>query len=332
MFTVGINELPDFLFEEYYNKRLFEIPLNSLVQVLSHYDFEAYNIVYVLERFNEDEVIVNKHLFLFQDEYREVEGFFKEFNFYEKDKSDSELSYRNSIISKKFHDKELTIETAINEIESICNRFISFYESSKNNKLSRYIKENILSKLPIYEKALTQVVMEIKSMASELGTEMCEIVAISSRLKSIDSIEEKVFRKKISQYEIFEKFNDIAGARFVCQYMNDVYKLLEYIKKNPLIDIIEIDDKILNPTSDGYRGIHIICKNKVFFNAEMHENILVEIQLRTSFQDAWSMKTHTLTYKKDINIQPKTSKKMKELSDLLFGADKTAQELKDINK
>ena len=102
---------------------------------------------------------------------------------------------------------------------------------------------------------------------------------------------------------MFEKFDDIAGVRCTCEYLDDVYEVLEYIKENPLLRVIEIDDKIDNCTKEGYRGIHIIVFTKIYYKGILHENVKVEIQLRTSFQNAWSMKTHQLTYKREDDIQ-----------------------------
>ena len=129
---------------------------------------------------------------------------------------------------------------------------------------------------------------------------------------------------------MFEKFDDIAGVRVVCEYISDVYFLLDYIKENPLIHIIEIDDKIEKPTSEGYRGIHIIVKVDVYYKKQLHKDIKVEIQLRTSFQNGWAMKTHKLTYKRNGELSQAIANQMKILSDSLYEADSKAQELRKL--
>ena len=50
--------------------------------------------------------------------------------------------------------------------------------------------------------------------------------------------------------------------------------------------------------------------------------------MRTAFQNAWSMKTHQLTYKRESAIPEEISVAMKEMSDALKNADDVAQRIK----
>lgn len=146
----------------------------------------------------------------------------------------------------------------------------------------------------------------------------------------MDSIEEKVYRKGILSSQIYERFDDIAGVRVVCEYISDVYYLLDHIKENPLIRVIEIDDKIEKPTQEGYRGIHVIVEVDVYYNKQLYRDMKVEIQLRTSFQNGWAMKTHELTYKQKSDLSKEISNQMKILSDSLYEADSKAQKLRNM--
>ena len=128
--------------------------------------------------------------------------------------------------------------------------------------------------------------------------------------------------------KLFERFDDIAGVRCTCEFLSDVYDVLEYIKQNPLLNVQSIEDKILSPSEAGYRGIHIIATTDVYYQGSVYENIKVEIQLRTAFQNAWSMKTHQLTYKQNA-ISEEISNTMRMMSDALKEADDAAQKIKD---
>lgn len=88
------------------------------------------------------------------------------------------------------------------------------------------------------------------------------------------------------------------------------------------MEAVAVDDKIENSTVQGYRGIHVIVVVSVFFQEILYENIKVEIQLRTAFQNAWSMKTHELTYKKENSDIEEIQSTMRELSEVLYEADK----------
>ena len=184
--------------------------------------------------------------------------------------------------------------------------------------------------LPIYERAKNIIVLELESFSKEVDPSQCRIINIDGRVKSIDSIEEKIYRKGMLSGEVFERFDDLAGVRVVCEYISDVYYLLEYIKENPLIRVIEIDDKIETPTQEGYRGIHVIVEVDVYYNRILYNAIKVEIQLRTSFQNGWAMKTHELTYKRKSDLSKEISLQMKILSDSLYEADSKAQDLRNM--
>lgn len=191
-------------------------------------------------------------------------------------------------------------------------------------------KDKIGKILPVYERAKNFIILELKSFSNEVDAAQCRVIDIDGRIKSIDSIEEKVYRKGILSSQIFERFDDIAGVRVVCEYISDVYYLLEYIKDNPLIRVIEIDDKIDKPTQEGYRGIHVIVEVDVYYNKQLSKDVKVEIQLRTSFQNGWAMKTHELTYKRKGDLTKEISDQMKILSNSLYEADLKAQELRNM--
>ena len=205
-----------------------------------------------------------------------------------------------------------------------------YFSAVTGKSLVKKARKKISEILPVYERAKNVIILELESFSKEVDVAKCKVIDIDGRIKSVDSIEEKVYRKGILSSQIFEKFDDIAGVRVVCEYISDVYYLLGYIKENPLIRIIEIDDKIEKPTQEGYRGIHVIVEVDVFYNKQLYKDVKVEIQLRTSFQNGWAMKTHELTYKRKSDLSKEISDQMKILSDSLYEADSKAQELRNL--
>ena len=187
----------------------------------------------------------------------------------------------------------------------------------------------VIDRLPIFSRAAKKVELELSNFKTDDSSNDHKIVEISSRTKTLNSIQEQVYRKKICQFELFERFDDIAGVRCTCEFLSDVYEVLEYIKQNPLFNVLFIEDKIAFPSDAGYRGIHIIVSTSVYYQGSIHENIKVEIQLRTAFQNAWSMKTHQLTYKQE-NIPEDVSETMRKMSDALKDADDAAQQIKEL--
>ncbi|WP_368042753.1 GTP pyrophosphokinase family protein, partial [uncultured Ruminococcus sp.] len=213
---------------------------------------------------------------------------------------------------------------AISKMDAVIDYTLSLRENRLSNKL-RLIVDN---KLPVYHRAMKKVELELSNFTTDDSSNIHKIIEISSRVKTIDSIQEKVYRKNICQFELFERFDDIAGVRCTCEFLNDVYDVLEYIKQNPLFNVQSIEDKIINPSQAGYRGIHIIVTTDVYYKGSVYNNIKVEIQLRTAFQNAWSMKTHQLTYKQK-SIPVDISETMKMMSDALNEADNAAQKIRN---
>lgn len=241
------------------------------------------------------------------------------------------------ISNHPYHDSEITI--LIDKDMSIYDAFmyaiakrdiiIDYVASLKAQKLSKIVEDRVVEKLPVYSRAMKKVELELSNFSTDETSNAKKIVEISSRVKSMESIQEKVYRKNICQFDLFDSFDDIAGVRCTCEFLSDVYDVLEYIKQNPLLKIQSIDDKIKSPSDAGYRGIHIIATTDVYYRGTVYENIKVEIQLRTAFQNAWSMKTHQLTYKQEC-IPSDISSSMRMMSDALKEADEVAQKIKNL--
>lgn len=223
----------------------------------------------------------------------------------------------------------LTIKQVVRKCENTINDILDDLEAIMYKRLNDKFINQISEKLPVYKRALNKVKMEVKNFREESEDNHSKINHILGRVKEISSIEEKVYRKNISLYEIFNKLNDIAGLRIVCEYLSDVYELSDFLTKHPIFKLSSLEDKIVNPTSEGYRGIHLIVMTNVYYKGQIFEDIKVEIQILTSYQNTWATKTHALTYKMEKSIPQPLLKQMKILGDLLYKADKSSQILKE---
>lgn len=117
------------------------------------------------------------------------------------------------------------------------------------------------------------------------------------RLKTPDSIEDKLKRKEKYQsgIKIEEMINDLAGVRVVCFDKEQVYQLVEEVKKTKEFDLIKEKDYIQNPKENGYQSYHMILEII---------GVKVELQIRTILMDAWSSLDTVLIYKKK-DVPPK---------------------------
>lgn len=105
-------------------------------------------------------------------------------------------------------------------------------------------------------------------------------VVICSRVKSMSSIAEKIERKNRDP----RTFTDIAGVRIITppELFPDV---LDRLLKNEDIELVEVVDYIKEPTSLGYRSLHLVVKYKGF---------PVEIQLHSGSTNAYAYLCHRI--------------------------------------
>lgn len=127
---------------------------------------------------------------------------------------------------------------------------------------------------------------------------------VESRIKSPESIFEKLGRYgKEPTLENMERYlMDIAGIRIICSYIQDVYNMLDLLKRQDDLVLVNVKDYIKNPKPNGYRSLHVIIRIPVYF-LDKKELIPVEIQLRTIAMDFWASLEHDLKYKAVSKIQ-----------------------------
>lgn len=121
---------------------------------------------------------------------------------------------------------------------------------------------------------------------------------ISSRLKSPESLMQKVLRKGIAPtaQSVRENIHDIAGVRITCSFVSDVYRLVEMMAAQDDIRVLELKDYIATPKPNGYKSVHLIVEIPVFLSTGPVP-VVVEIQIRTIAMDFWASLEHKIFYK-----------------------------------
>ncbi len=165
-----------------------------------------------------------------------------------------------------------------------------------------------------YRCALMEIETKFKVLNEEFSLEHDRnpISSIKTRIKSFDSITEKVERKELPfDVDSVEKYiNDVAGIRVICTFPEDVYLLAEALLKQDDIMLIRRKDYIAEPKENGYRSLHLIVAVPIYL---AHEKRLmkVEIQLRTLAMDFWASLEHQLRYKKDFEFTKEMADELK---------------------
>lgn len=155
-----------------------------------------------------------------------------------------------------------------------------------------------------YRCAILEVETKFRVLNEQLSLqyERNPIDSITSRLKSPESIYEKIQRKKLAPdiKSIEEHLSDVAGVRVVCSFVDDIYMLAECLVKQDDVKLIELKDYIKNPKPNGYRSLHLIIEIPIFLTDEK-KMMKVEVQIRTVAMDLWASLEHKIYYKKDID-------------------------------
>ena len=152
-----------------------------------------------------------------------------------------------------------------------------------------------------YQMALDQTRDILETCVRELSEECGRVVyeGISQRIKSGESIEEKLKRKgyKTDRETEFEKLNDIAGIRIICRFEDDIYRIRDKICEQKELKILKQKDFVERQKKSGYRSLHLIIKIPVATEEGMRE-MKVEIQIRTIVMHLWAELEHEKCYKK----------------------------------
>lgn len=193
------------------------------------------------------------------------------------------------------------------------------------------LKKEVVERLAAYEEAVDLLRLHVLYTLRKNRVLPPEELPhrVTGRVKSIDSIfrkikqierEEKTSIKKFS--DIKRHVGDIAGVRVVCNYLDDVLLIYGYLDRHPAFNIVRTQvENLIERPKDGYRGLHIPI--------QIHTNygkVKSELQIRTSLQDSWATKDHSLRYKLSVvkkrRIPSTLGSLMEALSDQLHNLDK----------
>ncbi|WP_243075552.1 GTP pyrophosphokinase family protein [Microbacterium sp. SS28] len=139
---------------------------------------------------------------------------------------------------------------------------------------------------------------------------------VSSRVKSPDSLVEKVERKGIEPNfdAIRERITDIAGVRVTCSFVSDVYRLFDLLARQDDITVREVKDYIAEPKPNGYQSLHAIIEVPVFLSTG-RVDVPVEVQFRTIAMDFWASLEHKIYYKYDSQVPERLLAELKDAAD-----------------
>jgi putative GTP pyrophosphokinase len=183
-----------------------------------------------------------------------------------------------------------------------------------------------------YEQTVDELLIKFNSIIKEcrhLGV-YSPIESVSGRVKRAASIMDKAARKHISPERIEEEIEDIAGVRILCQFVEDIQKVVEMIRGRDGKDmkILEERDYITNKKPSGYRSYHIIIRYPLT-TAFGYREVLAEIQIRTLAMNFWATAEHSLRYKYSGNIPEELQERLTHCAGAAFHLDQEMSTIRE---
>ncbi|MBQ7293732.1 MAG: GTP pyrophosphokinase family protein [Clostridia bacterium] len=186
-----------------------------------------------------------------------------------------------------------------------------------------------------YRCAMLEIETKFKVLDEQfsLSHERNPIDSIKTRLKSIESIHEKLERRGLpmSVNSLENELNDIAGIRVICSFKDDIYMLADCLTNQDDVKLIAKKDYIKNPKPNGYRSLHLIVEIPIFLYNEK-KFVKVEVQLRTIAMELWANLEHRMRYKKNLdeNIHSKTADELQSCAEISALLDEKMQNIRNI--
>lgn len=181
-----------------------------------------------------------------------------------------------------------------------------------------------------YGQAVEELKVKLKSIREEylVMDKHAPIEFVTGRVKSPESILEKMSVRQISAEDFLYGVQDIAGIRIMCQFVEDIYEVADLLLKRSDFKVVMIRDYIKNHKPSGYRSYHMILEYPVE-RIEGIVNVIVEVQIRTLAMNFWATIEHSLNYKYDGKYPQGILQRLQRASEAAFLLDGEMSEIRE---
>jgi putative GTP pyrophosphokinase len=181
-----------------------------------------------------------------------------------------------------------------------------------------------------YRCAMMEVETRFKVLNEDLELRGSDnpIESIKTRLKSPESIVDKLFRKgfPLTVESIEENLYDVAGVRVICSFCSDVYAMAKAFLSQSGITLVRKRDYIQMPKMSGYRSLNLVVSVPIFLRDQVRE-MKVEVQLRTLAMDCWASLEHKLRYKKQPDPSGRVGEELLACAEIAAALDQRFEEI-----
>ena len=181
-----------------------------------------------------------------------------------------------------------------------------------------------------YEQAVEELKIKFKSLRAELKAreEFSPIEFVTGRIKRISSILEKAKRLNVPMDALEQGIEDIAGIRIMCQFVEDIYRVVSIIRAREDMRIVYEKDYITHKKESGYRSYHVIIEYPIQL-AGGSKRVLAEIQVRTLAMNFWATIEHSLNYKYKESLPEELRTRLKKAAEAAFVLDEEMSSIRE---
>lgn len=181
-----------------------------------------------------------------------------------------------------------------------------------------------------YQQAVNELKVKLRGMRKQYQEqgEHSPIEFVTGRVKPVDSIKEKMVRRHVQEDRLEQDMQDIAGLRIMCQFVEDIYVVVDLLRQRSDMTILEERDYVTNVKPSGYRSYHIVIEYPVQL-VTGEKKILAEIQVRTLAMNFWATIEHSLNYKYQGVFPEELSARLQRAAEAAFRLDNEMSEIRE---
>ncbi len=181
-----------------------------------------------------------------------------------------------------------------------------------------------------YDQAVQELLVKFQNIILEyrnLG-KYSPVELVTGRVKSISSILEKMGKNQIPFEQLEDRMSDIAGIRIICQFVEDIERVVALIRNRKDMEITEETNYVAHRKKSGYRSYHIIINYPVY-TVFGQKTVRAEIQIRTLGMNFWSTIEHSLSYKYRGELPTDVRERLQKASEASFDMDKEMSAIRE---
>lgn len=181
-----------------------------------------------------------------------------------------------------------------------------------------------------YQQAVNELKVKLRGMRKQFQDQdqHSPIEFVTGRVKPVDSIKEKMVRRHVLEERLEQDMQDIAGLRIMCQFVEDIYQVVDLLRQRNDMTILEERDYVTNVKPSGYRSYHIVIEYPVQL-VTGEKKVLAEIQVRTLAMNFWATIEHSLNYKYQGAFPKELSDRLQWAAEAAFKLDEEMSEIRE---